>query len=66
MVKVKEKVRNNYFYKKAQYYAERLNKYINYLEILGERDSFSKTDKKATFMRMKEDYMRSGKIHCFL
>ena len=40
--------------------AERLNKCINYLEILGERNSFSKTDKEATFMRMKEDYMRNG------
>ena len=47
---------------KAQSYAERLNKYANYLEILGERNSFSKTDKEATFMRMKEDYMRNGQL----
>ena len=47
---------------KAQSYAERLNKYTSYLEILGERNSFSKTDKEATFMRMKEDYMRNGQL----
>jgi len=51
MVEAKEKV---------QSYAERLNKYTNYLEILGERNSFLKTDKEATFMRMKEDYMHNG------
>lgn len=32
------------------------------MEILGERNSFSKTDKEATFMRMKEDYMRNGQL----
>ena len=47
---------------KAQSYAERLNKYANYLEILGERNSFSKTDKEATFMRMKEDCMRNAQL----
>ena len=37
---------------KAKSYTERFEKYTNYLEILGERNSFSKTDKDATFMRM--------------
>ncbi|WP_418125814.1 transposase [Fusobacterium nucleatum] len=41
---------------------DEFNKYTNYLEILGERNSFSKTDKEATFMRMKEDYMRNGQL----
>jgi transposase len=30
--------------------------------IFGERNSFSKTDKDATFMRMKEDHMRNGQL----
>ena len=47
---------------KAKSYIERFEKYTNYLEILGERNSFSKTDKDATFMRMKEDYMHNGQL----
>ena len=58
----KRKSKEQLFLEKAQSYAERLNKYTNYLEILGERNSFSKTDKDATFMRMKEDYMRNGQL----
>lgn len=50
------------FLEKAQSYVEKFNKYTNYLEILGKRNSFSKTDKEATFMRMKEDYMRNGQL----
>lgn len=38
----------------------RMNKYEKYIKILGERNSFSKTDHDATFMRMKEDAMRNG------
>jgi hypothetical protein len=34
--------------------------YDNHLEIMGERNSYSKTDKDATFMRMKEDAMKNG------
>jgi len=58
----KRKSKEQLFLEKAQSYAERLNKYTNYLEILGERNSFSKTDKEATFMRMKEDYMHNGQL----
>ena len=47
---------------KAKSYIERFEKYTNYLEILGERNSFSKTDKDATFIRMKEDYMHNGQL----
>ena len=32
------------------------------LEILGERNSYSKTDTDATFMRMKEDHMMNGQL----
>ena len=31
-------------------------------KIAGKRKSFSKTDKDATFMRMKEDYMNNGQL----
>ena len=34
----------------------------NKLEILGERNSYSKTDPTATFMRMKEDHMKNGQL----
>lgn len=40
----------------------RLEKYEQQLEILGKRNSFSKTDQDATFMRMKEDHMRNGQL----
>ena len=40
----------------------RKEKYQKYLEILGERNSFSKTDNDATFMRMKDDYMKNGQL----
>lgn len=40
----------------------RLQKYERQQEVLGERNSFSKTDPDATFMRMKEDHMRNGQL----
>jgi hypothetical protein len=40
----------------------RLEKYETQLEILGERNSYSKTDTDATFMRMKEDHMKNGQL----
>ena len=33
-----------------------------HLEIMGERNSYSKTDNAATFMRMKEDHMGNGQL----
>ncbi|TMV47054.1 IS1182 family transposase [Paenibacillus mesophilus] len=40
----------------------RLQKYEVQQEILGDRNSYSKTDTDATFMRMKEDHMRNGQL----
>lgn len=40
----------------------RLKKYENYEQILNGRNSFSKTDNDATFMRMKEDHMKNGML----
>lgn len=46
----------------AENYLPRLKKYEEQEAILGERNSYSKTDKDATFMRMKEDPMRNGQV----
>ena len=43
-------------------YIERLKKYIKNLHVCGERNSYSKTDPDATFMRMKEDAMLNGQL----
>ena len=40
--------------------APKQKEYENKLETLGERNSYSKTDPDATFMRMKEDAMNNG------
>ena len=39
---------------------EKINEYDHHLETLGKRNSYSKTDPDATFMRMKEDAMNNG------
>lgn len=39
---------------------DKLNEYDSRLEQIGERNSMSKTDPDATFMRMKEDAMNNG------
>jgi hypothetical protein len=43
-------------------YLVRLEKYENQLEILGERNSYSKTDEDAVFMRLKDDHMQNGQL----
>nr|WP_199616837.1 IS1182 family transposase [Paenibacillus alkalitolerans] len=40
----------------------RQQKYELQQKLLGERNSYSKTDPDATFMRMKEDHMRNGQL----
>lgn len=40
----------------------RLKKYNQEIHICGERNSYSKTDRDATFMRMKEDAMGNGQL----
>ena len=41
---------------------ERLKRYNLDIHICGDRNSYSKTDPDATFMRMKEDHMRNGQL----
>lgn len=55
--KVKAKLR--YVTKK---YPEKIAEYERKEQVLGERNSFSKTDPDATFMRMKEDHMKNGQL----
>ena len=40
--------------------ASKMKEYEDKLDILGDRNSYSKTDPDATFMRMKEDAMNNG------
>ena len=40
----------------------RMEKYAAYAEIFQGRNSFSKTDHDATFMRLKDDHMRNGQL----
>ena len=40
----------------------KLEEYEKHLAILGDRNSYSKTDPDATFMRMKEDHMKNGQL----
>src|SRR5690554_132180 len=44
-------------------YQGKMLEYTNHLEIMGDkRNSYSKTDNDATFMRMKDDHMRNGQL----
>ena len=46
--------------KKLKKHRDKLAEYNTHLDNLGDRNSYSKTDKSATFMRMKEDAMNNG------
>ena len=50
-------------YEKLKEYKRRLQDYAKHIEICGEkRGSYSKTDKSATFMRIKKDYMGNDQL----
>lgn len=50
-------------YDKLVEYTEKLKKYAKHIRICGEeRNSYSKTDNDATFMRMKKDYMGNDQL----
>lgn len=59
--KVDSKVRQKLNYAKKNW-ADNLEKYKKQQELLEDRNSYSKTDTDATFMRMKEDHMRNGQL----
>jgi len=43
-------------------FPDNIKKYEHQQEILGERNSYSKSDTDATFMRLKEDHMLNGQL----
>lgn len=47
---------------KLEEYLSKLKEYTQKIHICGERNSYSKTDHDATFMRMKEDAMGNGQL----
>ena len=50
-------------YEKMLEYKEKLTKYAEHVKICGEkRNSYSKTDNSATFMRVKRDYMGNDQL----
>ena len=56
---VDKKVKQKLSYAKKNW-PGKLEEYAQKEEVLGERNSYSKTDQDATFMRMKEDHMNNG------
>ena len=46
--------------KELEKHTDKLREYDGHLDTLQDRNSYSKTDNDATFMRMKEDAMRNG------
>jgi transposase len=58
---VDKKVKQKLNYAKKNWPAK-LEEYAQKEQILGGRNSYSKTDPDATFMRMKEDHMKNGQL----
>ena len=58
---VDKKVKQKLNYAKRNW-PQNMAKYKKQEETLGERNSFSKTDPDATFMRMKDDHMRNSQL----
>ena len=51
------------YFEKLTEYRNKLGEYVEKLEICGnDRNSYSKTDKSATFMRVKRDYMGNDQL----
>ena len=53
--KGKKKSEIQKLYEELKEYALKISKYIMHFDICGDRNSFSKTDPDATFMKMKYD-----------
>ena len=49
-------------FEECETFCEKRREYEKHLAVLGERNSYSKTDPDATFMRMKDDHMRNGQL----
>ena len=62
--KGKKKPQIQQLYEELEKCGSRLMEYKECFEIMGtDRNSYSKTDLEATFMRMKEDHMRNGQYY---
>ncbi|WP_245175432.1 IS1182 family transposase [Exiguobacterium alkaliphilum] len=48
--------------KQASDFAARKRRYEEHMAAFGTRNSYSKTDRDATFMRMKDDHMKNGQL----
>lgn len=59
--KISKEKRQKINYAKKHWPAS-MERYAQQEQILGKRNSYSKTDTDATFMRMKEDHMRNGQL----
>ena len=60
--KGKHKTALQRLYERAEALVDKRKEYEAHLAIMGERNSYSKTDPDATFMRMKEDHMQNGQL----
>ena len=49
-------------FEECEAFCAKRQEYEKHLSVLGERNSYSKTDPDATFMRMKEDHMKNGQL----
>ena len=58
---ISKKVKQKLQYAKKNW-PENVKRYQEHEKVLGKRNSYSKTDTDATFMRMKEDHMRNGQL----
>lgn len=59
---VKRKTQDQRDYEYFKEVLDKLVKYQEHLRIMGNRNSYSKTDHDATFMRMKKDHMLNGQL----
>ena len=50
------------YVEQARDYLQKIEDYVYKLDVCGDRNSYSKTDHDATFMRMKEDAMLNGQL----
>ncbi len=58
---VPQDIKQKLAYAKKQW-PDKLREYEQKEQVLGTRNSYSKTDTDATFMRMKEDHMKNGQL----
>ena len=58
----KRKTEEQRQYELLEEWIEKLSIYEKHLNLMGERNSYSKTDNDATFMRLKDDHMKNGQL----